>query len=209
MDSRSSLNRLHYTAFLYAEYVLRNIEKSKPELVTTLKELKEGIRIFTVDFSADTILDSILELECYHHSTVYGCDLFAGACLRKYTLRPEYQNEQFRTAVEACHAALQESTQYPDFQEIVKTSLLEGVYITHLDSFRNKKYPLTLSNDFDTSYFWQHIFFKSDHAFLGDDKHIEYHAPDFSALNDMAIERQWGILEDYKKILSKDCKILQ
>jgi len=205
MASPSSLNRLHYTAFLYAEYVLRNIEKNKPELLTILNKLKDPIKELVTDFSADIILDSILELECYHESRMYGCDLFAGACLRKYTLRPEYQNEQFRTAVEVCHAALQESDQYPDFQEIVKTSLFEGVYITHLDSFRNKKYPLTLSNDFDTSYFWQHIFFKSDHAFWGDDKHIEYHAPDYSVLSEEDIEKQWEMAPaSSKRFIPKD-----
>jgi len=210
MASPSSLNRLHYTAFLYAEYILRNIEKNKPELLTILNKLKDSIKEFVTDFSADIILDSILELECYHESRMYGCDLFAGACLRKYTLRPEYQNEQFRTTVEVYHAALQESAQYSDFQEIVKTSLFEGVYITHLDSFRNKKYPLTLSNDFDTSYFWQHIFFKSDHAFWGDDKHIEYHAPDYSVLSEEDIEKQWDMMsEATKSFIFKDEYLLE
>lgn len=205
MASPSSLNRLHYTAFLYAEYVLRNIEKSKPELVTTLKELKEGIRIFTVDFSADAILDSILELECYHHSTVYGCDLFAGACLRKYICRPEHEKTNFSTVIDTCWDALRESAQYFSFQEIIKLSLSDGVYVTHLDSFRNKKYPLALTNEFDTSYFWQHIFFKSDHSFWGDDRHIKYHAPDYSNLGKDKLEKQWDELaESYKKIIPKD-----
>ena len=50
MDSSSSVNRLRYTAFLYAEYVLRNIERANPELVEFLKNFKEYIKEYAIKY---------------------------------------------------------------------------------------------------------------------------------------------------------------
>ena len=44
MTSPSSIKRLYYTAFLYAEYTLRNIEMNNPELINVLKSYKAAIQ---------------------------------------------------------------------------------------------------------------------------------------------------------------------
>lgn len=220
-----SVNCLRYTAFLYAEYVLRNIERTNPELVEFLKCLKEVIKEYAIKYKeyareqakiynkefdenvcvdANIILDSVLELECYHHSTDYDCELFCGACLNKYSLRPECENETFMETVENIQKSIKPENDnddfYKNFKKIVELSLSEGVYITHLDSFRQKEYYYKdVPENLPASYFFQDIFFKSNKAFWGDSKLIDYKAPSSSPYeNEDQVEKAWERMESIK-----------
>ena len=44
MNSLPAIKRIYYTAFLYAEYIFRNIEENYSELVRSVKFFKELIQ---------------------------------------------------------------------------------------------------------------------------------------------------------------------
>lgn len=206
MTSPSSIKRLYYTAFLYAEYTLRNIEMNNPELINFLKSYKAAIQEIAPQFDAGIILDSVLELECYLNSTEYDIELFYGACFKKYSLRPEFQNNKFRESVELIQDTIRENEIYPIFQKIVNLSLSEGVYITHLDSFRQKKYYYqSIPEDLPTSYFFQHIFFKNDSSFWGDGEHIKYQGPNHLVTKtDEQLVQEWEHFPGIKGISKEE-----
>uniref|UniRef100_UPI00267061FF hypothetical protein n=1 Tax=uncultured Bilophila sp. TaxID=529385 RepID=UPI00267061FF len=200
MNSLPAIKRIYYTAFLYAEYIFRNIEKNYSELVRSVKFFKELIQKNSPHFDADVILDSVLELECYYNSEKYDFELFCGACYRKYCLRPEFEQDNFREYVEFIYDIIQDKTLYPEFQKIVKISLSEGIYITHIDSFRKKKYYYqSIPENLPGSYFLKHIFFKNDSSFWGDAKYIKYRGPDeLIPRNEEQLGQEWEHNEGIK-----------
>ena len=117
-------------------------------------------------------------------TAIYDCELFCGACLNKYRLRPECKNESFIKIVERIHKFITQNKNnndngnrksqktflsisftnddlYKNFKKIVELSLSEGVYITHLDSFRQKEYYYKdVPENLSASYFFSGHFLK-------------------------------------------------
>lgn len=225
-DSNVS-DRLYFTAYLYSEYVLRNIESNKPELLEWLKNIKimirENLDIFYNDiykyicdniqnnikngthtnihenisndyyeaisdeFSVNILLDTILENECFFNSSEYECDLFSGSLLKRLTSRKEYKGISIKY-VDELNEYLRSSSQ---FKEIVKISLEEGIYMTHLDSFRSEKYYLTIPDPLPKKLYLRHIFFKDEKSFWKGDKHIYYNIPEYNIANKRSLINDW------------------
>lgn len=216
-------DRLYLTAYLYSEYVLRNIEKNNPDLLEWLKYIKSNVcdiiddiynniyteicnyisindtyipedifDIISNEFSIDILMDAILENECNINSDKYDCDLFSGAILKRLSSRNEFiNNDLFVKCVNIINEYLMDELICPQFQELVRLSLKEGIYMTHLDSFRNEQYYLTIPDPLPKEFYLRHIFFKSEKSFWKNDKHIYYNIPEYSIYNRKNLIKEW------------------
>lgn len=194
MNNDNSSMRLYFTVFLYAEYVLRNIEYNNPDLLELVKKIKQWLKKDFPKYPAELLMDAVLECECFHHSDEYDCELFTGPILKRYESKlNRYENQvyEFDDIIGEIIRNIREDFYFSEFQKLVTCSLENGIYITHLDSFRDEGYSFDIPTSLPKNCYLQHIFFKNEKSFWNDIKHIEYTVPQYNPCDEEILEKLW------------------
>ncbi len=207
----SQIQRLYYTAFLYSNYALRHIEREYPTLTEKVSNYKKTIidcfdminkeNDNKIKVDIKELFDYLIESYCYLNSEQYGINLFSGAILKRYASRSisNYKN------IEAIKDVLINSLENDsDFIQIIKLSLKYGVYVTHLDDFRNDIKSINLFSELTKEDCLKHLFYKDDMSFWGTENHVKYEPTQYSPFTEEEIIKIYDSQRDnYLKLIEK------
>ena len=96
----------------------------------------------------------------------------------KYILKDDYKEKiNFKNCEKAIYRleeCLLIENYYNDLCTILNYSLLEGIYLSHITSFRPNKYNFNLLKSTDKKFFFNHIFYKKDHLLQDSPSFVSY-----------------------------------
>ena len=170
--SSDKISTAYYTAFFYSEYMFRKIMCCRPKLLEDIGKLKHllermiessGIDFKGVDQSY--LLDRLVEYLAFFHSDEYNCNVFAGAIHQRYQARLNAIDDgQIQRLLEMLKSEKKDhDVFYTIIDDLIRLSLKFGIYVSHLDSFKN--YEIDRIKDGDSAYLLKHVFFKDFESF--------------------------------------------
>ena len=158
--------RLKLAAFFNNEYALRNIitNKEYSQYITCLDSLRKKLRkSFGCLYNKNT-LDAFLEYFVFYSEDYEDMDIFSYAILKRALSHARgdrlwtnsFFDQKYRRIISEPEAAMLLS-------KLAEISLKHGVYATHVENIRNKKYSMSAINEKNIVASTEKMFIKKDY----------------------------------------------
>ncbi|HAW58390.1 MAG TPA: hypothetical protein DCX03_05165 [Bacteroidales bacterium] len=157
--------RLKLAAFFHSEYAMRHIltNKAYNECVAYVPIFKEKLmQIFEHMYSED-IVDAFVEHHVFFNEKYHEMDVYSSVLNRRLVEHLHWSDVKINSLFAKVCETIADDQKLSDFiSKISEISVKHGVYATHVDSFRMKKYSLSRISNENILFSTEKMFFNKE-----------------------------------------------